>query len=157
MKTKRDIPRLFVVAAVCVIAAVGCKKKTETAALPPPADAPVTQVSPVATGARIERITVAKAVNADDSPGEVATTFAKSDTVYVSMWTAGAPVGTEITARWFGPDGQQVTEDKIVTDRPGDGYTSFHAANVNGWASGTYRVDILVNGASAGSTTFTIS
>lgn len=153
---KRNTLQLFAVALVFVIAAVGCKKKTETAAMPPPSDVPVAEV-PVATGARVERITVTKAVNADDSPGEVASTFAKSDTVYVSMWTASAPVGTEITARWFGPDGQQVTEDKIVTDRPGDGYTSFHAANVNGWAPGTYRVEILVNGAPAGSTTFTIS
>lgn len=153
MKTKRDILRLLVTVSVCVIAAVGCKKKTETVALPPPMDSPVSQVS----AARIERITVTKAVNADDSPGEMATTFGKADTVYVSMWTASAPVGTEITARWFGPDGQQVTEDKIVTDRAGDGYTSFHAANVNGWTPGAYRVEILVNGAPAGSTSFTIS
>jgi hypothetical protein len=153
---KKDFLRLVAAVAVFGSLAVGCKKKEETAALPPPADVPVAQVSPVAAGARVERITVAKAVNADDSPGAAATTFAKGDTVYVSMWTASAPVGTEITARWFGPDGQQVTEDKIVTDRPGDGYTSFHAANVNGWAPGTYRVEILVNGAPAGSTTFTV-
>jgi hypothetical protein len=73
------------------------------------------------------------------------------------MWTAATPVGTEITARWLGPDGQQITEDKIVTDRAGDGYTSFHAANTNGWTPGTYRVEILLNGAPAGSTTFTVS
>jgi outer membrane usher protein FimD/PapC len=66
-------------------------------------------------------------------------------------------VGTEITARWVGPDGQQITEDKIVTDRPGDGYTSFHAANTKGWAPGTYTVEILVNGQPAGSTTFIVS
>ena len=156
MKMKRDFLRFVVAASICVIAAVGCKKKEEVAALPPPADVPVAQVPPVATGARVERITVTKAVNADDSPGAAVTTFAKGDTVYVSMWTASAPVGTEVTARWFGPDGQQITEDKIVTDRPGDGYTSFHAANVNGWAPGTYRVEILVNGAPAGSTNFTV-
>ena len=154
---KTTFLRLVLAVAVCVVAAVGCKKKEEAAALPPPADVPVAQVPPVAAGARVERITVAKAVNADDSPGAAVTTFAKGDTVYVSMWTASAPVGTEITARWFGPDGQQITEDKIVTDRPGDGYTSFHAANVNGWAAGTYRVEILVNGAPAGSTSFTVS
>lgn len=154
---KRNTLRLFLAAFVCVIVAVGCKKKEETVAMPPPADVPVAQVPPVATGARVERITVTRAVNADDSPGEVVSTFGKSDTVYISMWTANAPVGTEITARWFGPDGQQVTEDKIVTDRLGDGYTSFHAANTNGWAPGSYRVEILVNGAPAGSTTFTIS
>mgnify|MGYP003288494810 CR=1 FL=1 len=46
---------------------------------------------------------VVKAVNPDDSPGEAATMFGRNDTVYVSMWTASAPVGTEVTARWFGP------------------------------------------------------
>lgn len=157
MNRKRNSLRFLLAVSICVVAAVGCKKKEETVAMPPPADVPVAAVSPAPMGARVERITVTRAVNTDDSPGEVVTTFGKSDTVYVSMWTASAPVGTEITARWFGPDGQQVTEDKIVTDRPGDGYTSFHAANVNGWTPGTYRVDILVNGAPAGSTTFTIS
>lgn len=157
MNRKRNSLWFLVAVSICVVAAVGCKKKEETTAMPPPADVPVAAVSPAPMGARVERITVTRAVNADDSPGEVVMTFGKSDTVYVSMWTASAPVGTEITARWFGPDGQQVTEDKIVTDRLGDGYTSFHAANTNGWAPGSYRVEILVNGAPAGSTTFTIS
>src|SRR5687767_14573835 len=155
---KQRVLRLLVVSLVLGIAAIGCKKKE---AAMPTVEAPVAQPpaesAPPMGGARVERITVAKGVNTDDSPGETATTFGRSDTVYVSMWTASTPVGTEITARWFGPDGQQVTEDKIVTDRPGDGYTSFHAANVNGWAPGSYRVEILVNGAPAGSTTFTIS
>lgn len=152
--------RLLATAIVFALAAVGCKKTTETAAYPaasstPVAAAPAPTAAPA--GARIERITVAKAVNSDDSPGAAATTFGKSDTVYVSMWTASTPVGTEIKARWFGPDGQQITEDKIVTDRPGDGYTSFHAANTKGWGPGTYRVEILLNGQPAGSTTFTVS
>lgn len=150
---------LFLIASAIVLAAatVACKKKVEVAAPAPASEPPVAMATAVPAGARIERITVAKAVNADHSPGEAATAFGTKDTVYVSMWTASAPVGTEVTARWFGPDGQQITEDKIVTDRPGDGYTSFHAANVNGWAPGTYRVEILVNGAPAGSTNFTVS
>lgn len=147
--------RLFATAIVFAMVAVGCKKKSETAAYPAPGtEAPPAAAAPVA---RVERITIAKAVNTDDSPGEAAVAFGPNDTVYVSMWTADTPVGTEIAARWFGPDGQQITEDKIVTDRVGDGYTSFHAANTNGWKPGTYRVDILLNGAPAGSTTFTVS
>lgn len=156
----RTAYRLLTVPLVLGLAAVGCKK-TETAAAPPAAMETPVASAPVAAapapGARIERITVAKAVNKDDSPGEAAAAFGKKDTVYVSMWTANAPVGTEIKARWMGPDGQQITEDRIVTDRAGDGYTSFHAANTNGWAPGTYRVEILLNGAPAGSTTFTVS
>jgi hypothetical protein len=146
--------RLLAPAIAFALVVGGCKK-TETAAYPAPGtEAPA--AAPMA-GARVERITVAKAVNSDHSPGEAAATFGKNDTVYVSMWTASTPVGTEISARWLGPDGQQITEDKIVTDRAGDGYTSFHAANTNGWAPGTYRVEILLNGAPAGSTTFTVS
>lgn len=150
---------LGIAAAVALAAAtVACKKKVETATYPAPgSEPPVAMATAVPAGARIERVTVVKAVNSDDSPGEAATTFGPRDTVYVSMWTASAPVGTQIAARWFGPNGQQITEDKIVTDKAGDGYTSFHAANTKGWAPGTYRVDILLNGAPAGSTTFTIS
>lgn len=150
---------LGIAAAVALAAAtVACKKKVETATYPAPGSEPsVAMATAVPAGARIERVTVVKAVNSDDSPGEAATTFGPKDTVYVSMWTASAPVGTQIAARWFGPNGQQITEDKIVTDKAGDGYTSFHAANTKGWAPGTYRVDILLNGAPAGSTTFTIS
>lgn len=145
---------LLAVAIVLGLAAVGCKKKETTVVSAPPYEAPPAAAPAMA---RVERITVAKAVNSDDSPGETAVAFGRNDTVYVSMWTADAPVGTEITARWFGSDGQQITEDKIVTDRAGDGYTSFHAANTSGWTPGTYRVEILVNGAPAGSTTFTVS
>jgi hypothetical protein len=152
--------RILAPAMVAAVATFACKK-SETVSTPPAGTEPpaVVQASPVpaAPVAHVERITIAKAVNADHSPGEAATMFGKKDTVYVSMWTSNAPVGTEITARWFGPDGKQLTEDKIVTDKAGDGYTSFHAANTRGWAPGAYRVDVLLNGAPAGSTTFTIS
>src|SRR5687767_4899089 len=98
MKTKSRFLHLLGVALVCAVVCVGCKKKTETAALPPPAEVPVAQV-PAAAGARVERITVVKAVNADDSPGEVATTFGKSDTVYVSR-SEERRVGKECRSRW---------------------------------------------------------
>ena len=158
---KRTTFRILATAMVAGVATFACKKSETGTVSPPPAgaEAPVVQASPIAAapGARVERITVAKAVNADHSPGETATTFGRKDTVYVSMWTSNAPVGTEIAARWFGPDGKQLTEDKIVTDKAGDGYTSFHAANTKGWAPGSYRVDVLLSGAAAGSSTFTIS
>jgi hypothetical protein len=155
---KRTPYRLLATAIVFAMIAVGCKKKTETAAYPAPGtEAPAAPPAAAPAVARVERITIAKAVNSDDSPGEAAATFGKNDTVYVSMWTADTPVGTEIVARWVGPDGAQLSENKIVTDKPGDGYTSFHAANTKGWAPGTYTVQILVNGQPAGSTTFVVS
>ena len=140
------------------LAAFGCKKKEEAAvSMPPPAAAATAPPADMPGGARIERVTTAKAVNADDSPGETSATFSKGDTVYVSMWTANAPVGTEIKARWIGPDGTQFNEDRIVTDKAGDGYTSFYARNRNGWDAGNYRVEILLNGQPAGTAAFMVS
>ena len=140
------------------LAAFGCKKKEEAAvSVPPPAVEMTTPAADMQGGARVERVTTAKAVNADDSPGETSATFGKGDTVYVSMWTANAPVGTEIRARWIGPDGAQFNEDRIVTDKAGDGYTSFYARSRNGWALGNYRVEILLNGQPAGTTAFVVS
>lgn len=104
---------------------------------------------------RVARITVAKSINADDSPRLTGDTFGPHDTVYVTMWTSG-PVGTSIMARWAGPIGEQLTEDTVVLDRPGDGYTSFHASHMKGWAPGSYEVEILVNGLRAGVARFTV-
>ncbi|MBC8645609.1 MAG: hypothetical protein H7X85_00475 [Thermoanaerobaculia bacterium] len=139
------------------LAVFGCKKKEAAVYVPPPAAEATAPPAAMQGGARVERVTTAKAVNADDSPGETSAAFGKGDTVYVSMWTANAPVGTEIKARWIGPDGKQFNEDRIVTDKAGDGYTSFFARNRNGWAPGNYRVEILLNGQPAGTTAFVVS
>ena len=133
-----------------------CAKK-EPPPPPEPTPAPTVEVPTPVPVARVERIAVVKAIQADKSPGEAATTFGKKDTVYVSFWVADAPVGTELKARWTDPKGKLLTEDKIVTDKPGAGYSEFHAAKKSGWAPGTYKVDILLNGQPAGSTTFTVS
>ena len=136
------------------LAAFGCKKKEEPVAVSPPP--PVEMTAPPA-GARIERVTTTKSVNADDSPGEAVSSFGRNDTIYISLWTANAPVGTEIRARWIGPNGAQFNEDRIVTDKAGDGYTSFYARNRTGWDVGNYRVEILLNGQPAGSASFMVS
>jgi hypothetical protein len=156
---KRTSVHVLLLVLVASVAAFGCKKKETVVAAPPPAPSMEATAPPAEMqgGARVERITTAKAVNADDSPGEATAAFGKADTVYISMWTANAPVGTEIRARWVGPDGKQFNEDRIVTDRAGDGYTSFYARNRNGWDAGNYRVEILLNGQPAGTAAFVVS
>jgi hypothetical protein len=145
---------------VLVTSFFACAKKestttTTTAEAPAPTVAIPTAAPAVA---HVERIMVVKAVKADKSPeGGGVVTFAKKDPVYVSFWVADAPVGTELKARWIDPKGNVMTEDKIVTDTPGGGYSEFHAAKKSGWAPGTYTVEILMNGQPAGSTTFTVS
>jgi len=155
---KRTAGGLFAAAFLgAILLLPGCKKKEAPVATTPepsayPANAPETP----AAGARLERIAVSRSVNSDDSPGAVAASFGKNDTVYVSMWRSNIPAGAEITARWFGPDGAQITEDKQVMTSAGDGYTSFHAADTKGWAPGSYRVEILLNGQTKETVTFMV-
>lgn len=141
-----------------VAAFFACAKKESTTATTTTTEYPTVAVPTVAVAvARVERIVVAKSVNADKSPGDPVANFGKKDTVYVSFWTADAPVGTELMARWLDPNGAVLTEDKIVTDTAASGYSEFHAAKKSGWAPGTYKVEILINGQPAGSTSFTVS
>ena len=142
-----------------VVAASACAKK-EAPPPPPPAEPtamPTVEVPTPVPAARLDKITATKSVNADKSPGEAAASFGKKDTVYVSFWVADAPAGTEVKARWSDPTGKQLTEDKIVTDKAGSGYSEFHAAKKSGWAPGTYKVDLFLNGQPAGTVNFTVS
>ena len=148
--TRLSLPLAF------AAAAFACAKK-ETPPPPQPTPVPVVAVPTAVPAAHVERIAVVKAIQSDKSPGEAATTFAKKDTVYVSFWVADAPVGTELKARWTDPTGKVLTEDKLVTDKPGAGYSEFHAAKKSGWATGTYKVELFLNGQPAGSTSFTVS
>ena len=156
MKTLLRIGLPLAVAA----AAFACAKKESTTTTTT-AEAPVPTIAALPTAVpapHVERIVVVKAVKPDKSPqGDAVAAFGRKDPVYVSFWVADAPVGTELKARWTDPKGAVITEDKIVTDTPGGGYSEFHAAKKSGWAPGTYKVEILVNGQPAGETTFTVS
>jgi len=154
MKTFNRLGLSLALAAVCF----ACAKKEQPAPATETTAYPTVAVVPTAVPvARVERVAVVKSIKADKSPGDPATSFARKDTVYVSFWVADAPVGTELKARWTDPAGKVLSEDTIVTDKAGDGYSEFHAAKKSGWKPGTYTVEILLNGKPAGSTTFTVS
>ena len=158
MRTLNRIGLVLALSGACFACAK--KESTTTTTTDTTANAPVPTIAVAPTAlpvARVEKIAVVKTVQADKSPGEAATSFGKKDTVYVSFWVADAPVGTELKARWTDPAGKMLTEDKIVTDKAGDGYSEFHAAKKSGWKPGTYKVEIMLNGQPAGSTSFTIS
>ena len=138
---------------------VGCARevdrpKAEAPTSDPPKTAPQGAAVP---STRIERLTVTKTLNPDQSPGVSATTFGPNDTVYVSMWTSNVAADTEILARWYAPDGTMITEDRIVADTTAEGYRSFHAAQTKGWQTGEYKVEVLIGGEKVAETTFTVA
>jgi hypothetical protein len=157
MKALVRVQIFLALALFSVVASSACAKKEAPPPPPEPTAMPTVEVPTPVPAARLDKITVTKSVNADKSPGEAAASFGKKDTVYVSFWVADAPAGTELKARWSDPKGTQLTEDKVVTDKAGSGYSEFHAAKKSGWAAGTYKVDLFLNGQPAGSASFTVS
>jgi hypothetical protein len=157
MKALVRVPLFLALALFAVVVASACAKKEPPPPPPAPTAMPTVEVPTPVPAARLDKITVTKSVNADKSPGETAASFGKKDTVYVSFWVADAPAGTELKARWSDPKGNQLTEDKVVTDKAGSGYSEFHAAKKSGWAPGTYKVDLFLNGQPAGTVNFTVS
>lgn len=157
MKALVRVPLFLALALFAVVVASACAKKEPPPPPPAPTAMPTVEVPTPVPAARLDKITVTKSVNADKSPGESAASFGKKDTVYVSFWVADAPAGTELKARWSDPKGTQLTEDKVVTDKAGSGYSEFHAAKKSGWAPGTYKVDLFLNGQPAGTVNFTVS
>lgn len=71
------------------------------------------------------------------------TTFAPGDTIHASVRTDGD--GGGLSARWLFEDGQVVhTEDAKVPAGPQ--VTAFRVDNAEGWPTGTYTVEVMVDG-----------
>jgi len=86
--------------------------------------------------------------------------FWTSDTFYVSVATEGAAAATggaapdaTVKARWTDADGKVVNESEKTISASGPAVTAFEAASPEAdhrWKPGDYKVEILVDGVSAG-------
>lgn len=82
-------------------------------------------------------------VGADNRVAAPMMIFATTDTVHASVVTDGS--GGTVSTRWTYQDGQVVhTEDKIVP--AGEQVTDFMITNPAGWPTGTYTLEVLVDG-----------
>ena len=82
-------------------------------------------------------------VGADNRVPAPMGTFATGDTVHASVVTDGT--GGTVATRWTFEDGQVVhTEDKIVP--AGEQVTDFMITNPSGWPTGTYTLEVMVDG-----------
>lgn len=136
------------------LALAGCKKDepatppptaAEPAATPAPGDAPAP-----AAAVSVTTVDLGNAVDGDNRVTAPATSFATTDTIYASVGTragdASAPSSARLAARWSYQDGQVVDElsqDYVFT---GAGHTAFQISNPDGWPTGTYKVEILLDG-----------
>jgi hypothetical protein len=137
--------------AALVLAACG-RQDTDTmvdsvaTAAPTPAATP--SVTVIETG---------KSVGANMRVTEATTTFAANDTIYLAVVTDNAPATATLTAKWTYQDGQVVdSTTQAVAPATAGGMTSvtqFHVVKPGGWPTGTYTVEVLLDGRSVGTRT----
>jgi len=100
------------------------------------------------SGLRVTTIQLGRAVNADETVAGHTTRFAPSDTVYVSIHTAGVGSG-KIGVRWMyggrvlGEPTKQVSYRDVAA-------TEFHLQSAVGLPPGEYTVEAFLDGQSVG-------
>jgi hypothetical protein len=136
-----------------VIAVAGCKK-----AAPPVQDesANAAPAAPAPKEFSVTGIDVGKGLGADKRVTTPTTTFAPTDTIYASVATDGAAPSKTIVAKWTFQDGQTVKEESSTIAPTGLATTEFHIAKKSGWPVGKYKVEITVDGRSAGTKDFEV-
>jgi hypothetical protein len=130
--------------------ALACGKKE----VPQRADSVVTSTGEAAM-VRVASIDIGKSLTADKMISNRTDTFAKTDTVYASVETAGTGTAT-VNAKWTFQDGQVVDESSQSIAPTGSSHTEFHISKPSGWPVGKYHLEITINGASAGTKDFEV-
>lgn len=137
------------------VALVGCKKKEEPAPLPPVASEPVlapADTPAMAATAMVNGVDLGNAVGADMRVTAPMTTFAPKDTIYAAVSTGtsdpAASVASKLGAKWTHVDSNQtVHEESKDVALAGDGVTDFQISKPDGWPTGKYKVEIMLDGA----------
>ena len=106
---------------------------------------------------KVGTIQLGKAVGPDRKVTAETDEFTPFETVYASVSTVGSAQNATVTARWSTADGQSVGETTQSVTQNGEVWSEFHVSRPGGFPKGKYKVEILVNGAPAGSEEFTIS
>ena len=153
--------RLLVLGVACVAVpiAVSACKRAETPPSPPPAIAPAPAPAPPPAPApfRVSSVDVGSAIGADKRVTAPSTAFAPGDTIYASVASTGAAPNVTLTARWtYGDVGQPVSEESQTIAPTGPAHSEFHISKPDGWPAGTYKVEILADGAAVASKQFEV-
>lgn len=110
------------------------------------------------TGVSVTDIDVGRSVTAGKTIAERTDSFRPADTFYVSVKTDGSSPSATLTARWTYQDGQVVDESgQNIAPTGSATVTEFHLSKPDGWPAGGYKVEVLLNGVSAGTREFKVT
>jgi hypothetical protein len=130
-----------------------CKKKddatlTDTTSLGTTTATIALDTTPI----RVSDLQVGKGVGSDKKVADQTTSFGVRDTMYVAVITDGAAKDAKLTAKWTYNDTQVVKESsQTISPAGGTIATEFHIDKKSAWPKGKYKVEVLLNGVSAGS------
>jgi hypothetical protein len=108
-----------------------------------------------AAALRVDEIETGKSLDADKSIGNETNDFGVRDTIYVAVETEGAGSGT-LAAKFTFQDGQVVEEASQSIAPTGDAWHEFHIQNATAWPTGSYKVEVMLDGVPAGSKEFAV-
>ena len=103
----------------------------------------------------VTNIDIGRSINADLTIKDNTATLRPSDVVYASVETKGAAPAT-LGVRWIYNDSQVVDEGDREIHPTGTTRTEFHISKPDGFPEGRYRLEVTLNGASAGTKEFEI-
>lgn len=139
-----------VLAAVSLSFACSRTEETTRTSTATPTASPATTSS-----ARVSDFAVGRTINPDKTIKDSTDTFLPSDTIYVSVKTDESAQGAKLQTKWYFND-KVVEESSETIAETGPSITEFHLSKPDGWPVGSYRIEVLVNGSSAGSKTFDV-
>ena len=139
-------------AMVFSIAVAACNKKDTGQVVDTTATGTQTAtVSVDTTPIKVSDIQVGKSIGSDMKVSNGTTTFGARDTMYVSVVTSGAAKDAKLAAKWTYNNAQTVKEDsKTISPTGGESVTEFHVTKASAWPKGNYKVEVTLNGVSAG-------
>jgi hypothetical protein len=129
-----------------------CNKKNEGTVVDTTAAG--TQTATVAvdtTPIRVSDIQVGKAIGTDKKVANQTTDFGVRDTMYVAVITDGAAKDAKLDTKWTYGTKTVKSDSQTISPTGGENVTEFHVTKVSAWPKGNYKVEVMLNGVSAGS------
>ena len=137
--------RIASLGAICLwlsMGPTGCSRKNSEVQTQSQSDTQTQQ--PV----QVSQVDLGRNVGSDKRVTEPTSEFKPQETIYATVITNGSAPAT-LTARWTYQDGQVVEETTQAVAAGSEAATEFHISKPDGWPAGKYKLEVLVNGASA--------
>lgn len=119
-------------------------------------DPGATGTSGTAVGVRVSQVDMGRSLTAARTIDDTTDSFKPNDTIYASILTQGTAATATLKVRWTYQDGQVVNESIQTIAPTGDARTEFHVSKQDGWPTGKYKLEVLLNGSSAATRDFAV-